>query len=376
MEIKITIICLIGQLGNGGSEKQLYLFLKYLDKDKYSPVVVVSSICTESRWEKQIRDELLVPVIFLGNIPKILKFVKFAWLVFKKRASIVFSWSFYTNAFFIVCPGIKFIGSLRGDLFIAKSQIGPVNYKYSLKPNYFVVNSRFLAKELTLEGIPMENISVVYNMFVHEHCSVEPSKRAEERNILRKKMGIPQDAVVVAGIGRNSFEKDLPFFLSVFEKASSSDKIIFGLLIGDIDKSIRDKIREMNLQDRFVLTGEVESARKILPAADIFFLSSVSEGMPNSLIEAIDAGCAILATDVGGVWEILEPLGTDITGKIIVSDREVPSASDKLLFLSQNPCFRKKIMEGRMKILERFNPDKIMKDYCMILEHLSPPDQM
>jgi glycosyltransferase involved in cell wall biosynthesis len=359
MKNRRTVICLIGQLGNGGSEKQLYLFLKYLDNSKYSPIVVVSSISGGSRWERQIREEISVPVIFLGNIPKIMKFAKFAWLIMKKRPSIVFSWSFYTNAFCMVCPGIRFIGSLRGDLFIAKSQIGHINYQCSLKPRHFVVNSRFLAKELMLERIPKDNISVVYNIFAQENNSCGNLDMAERRSMLREKLGIPRDAVVVAGIGRSSPEKDFPFFISVLEKAGVTEKKIFGLLIGEMGEDIRNKIREMNLQDKFILTGKLESAHEILPAADIFFLSSISEGMPNALIEAVDAGCAILATDVGGVWEILEPLGTDITYRIIISDREASSAAAKLLFLSQNPCFMEKIREHRIKMLEKFSPDKI-----------------
>ena len=73
---KIKIICLIGQLGNGGTERQLYLFLKHLDHVKFKPMVVVSSKSGGSRWEKQIREELSVPVKFLGDLPKAAKLAK------------------------------------------------------------------------------------------------------------------------------------------------------------------------------------------------------------------------------------------------------------------------------------------------------------
>ncbi|MFZ2658305.1 MAG: glycosyltransferase [Victivallales bacterium] len=364
---KIKIICLIGQIGNGGSERQLYLFLKYLDRKRYSPLVIVSSKSGGSRWERQIREELDVRIRFLGDLPKAAKFAKFAWAVFKNRTNVVFSWSFYTNALCMSCPGTRFIGSLRGDLLIEKEQISSSNFRYSLKPRHFVVNTKILADELKLEGVPEENISVIYNIFKAEEDCCEV-RRTENCRRIRDEYKIPQESVVVAGIGRSLPEKDFSFFISVFHEAALLDSRIFGLLIGDIGEEIKREIRDKNLENRFVLTGEVESAQKLLPAADIFFLSSRNEGLPNALIEAIDSGCAPLATDVGGVREVLEPYGQEIIERTLISGREVPDAAGKLLFLAGNPGFRKEISSRRLKTLEKFSPDTVMSGYYQILE--------
>ena len=365
---KIKIICLIGQLGNGGTERQLYLFLKHLDRVKFNPRVVVSSKSGGSRWEKQIREELSVPVKFLGDLPKAAKFAKFAWTVLKNRADIVFSWSFYTNAFCMACPGTEFIGSLREGLHTAKTQLSSSNFKYSLKPKHFVVNSNHLADELKLAGIAENRISVIYNIFSckEKFCEI---RKTEIQGRLREQYCIPQDAIVVAGIGSSSPEKDFQFFISVFKKAFSSNKNLFGLLIGNIGDEIKNEIRKMKLENSFLLTGEMESAVKLLPASDIFFLSSKSEGLPNALLEAIDTGCAVLATDVGGVREVIEPYGQEISGKILITGRDVDSAASKLVFLADNTDFRKDISSQRLKTLAKFAPDKIMTEYCEILNH-------
>ncbi len=52
-----TIFCLIGQLGTGGTEKQMYLFLKYLDRNRYDPIVIIGNYSTEE-WTKKIKSEL------------------------------------------------------------------------------------------------------------------------------------------------------------------------------------------------------------------------------------------------------------------------------------------------------------------------------
>lgn len=368
MRTKIKVICLIGQLGNGGTERQLYLFLKHLDRGKFKPTVVVSSKSGGSRWEKQIREELSIPINFLGSLPKAAKFAKFAWTVLKNRADIVFSWSFYTNAFCMACPGTEFIGSLRGDLHMAKAQLSNSNFKYSLKPSRFVVNSNHLRDELKLEGIAENRISVIYNIFPSEENLCE-TRKTETRIRLREQYHIPQDAIVVAGIGRSCPEKDFQFFVSVFKKAFSSNKKLFGLLVGNIGSEIKNEIGMMKLEDSFVLTGEVESARALLPAADIFFLSSKSEGLPNALLEAIDAGCAVLATDVGGVREVIEPYGEEITGRILIGNRDVDGAAAKLVFLAENLDFRKDVSSRRMEALAKYGPENIMSEYNKLLTH-------
>ncbi len=367
MKRKTRLICLIGQLGNGGTERQLYLFLKHLDRGRYRPSVVVSSKSGGSRWEKQIRDELDVPVKFLGDLPKAAKLAKFAWTVLKDKADVVFSWSFYTNAFCMACPGTKFIGSLRGDLMTAKTQISASNFRYSLKPKCFVVNSRYLADELKLEGVSEDRISVIYNIFSPDDAFCEV-RRAEDCRRVRQEYNIPQDAIVVAGVGRSSPEKDFHFFVSAFNKAAKSDHRIFGLLIGRIGDEIKNDVGELNLGKSFVFTGEVESAHRLLPAADIFFLSSVSEGLPNALLEAIDSGCTPLATDVGGVREVLEAYGQEIMGKTLLAGRDISEAASKLEYLAASTGYRKEILSKRLSVLEKFRPDTVMSGYCRILD--------
>ncbi|MFA6294383.1 MAG: hypothetical protein WC637_21515 [Victivallales bacterium] len=90
METRKTLICLIGQLGNGGSEKQLFLFLKYLDRSKINPVVIVSSCSGTNKWENSIK-ALSVPVIFLKRKSRISKLLEFRALASKLKPDMIFS---------------------------------------------------------------------------------------------------------------------------------------------------------------------------------------------------------------------------------------------------------------------------------------------
>jgi glycosyltransferase involved in cell wall biosynthesis len=76
------------------------------------------------------------------------------------------------------------------------------------------------------------------------------------------------------------------------------------------DGPLRDEVTglatERGILDKIVITGIRPDVPRILAASDLFVLSSIWEGMPLSLLEAMAAGCPAVATDVGGVAEVLD----------------------------------------------------------------------
>ena len=147
---KKRILCLIGQLWNGGTERQLYLFLKHLDRECYDAAVLVSGKA-DGRWVEPI-SALGYEISELGGKRKLAKFADFRRTVGIFNPDIIFSWSFFTNAFSIASYGIPFIGTLRGDLFTAKEQLGFLHWKLSLRPKTFIVNSASLKSQLISAG--------------------------------------------------------------------------------------------------------------------------------------------------------------------------------------------------------------------------------
>lgn len=359
MNGKKKVFCLIGQLGNGGTEKQHSLFLKHLPKNAFEPTVIVSSSkYTNSSQEKQIKDSLGIPVFrLLGNAPA--KLAHFAALTLRYRPDIVLSWSFYTNAFCTTCASGKFIGGLRGGIDIAKKELSQTNFKLSLKPKSFIVNSTLLKKQLVAENIPADAIHVIPNMF-ERYFSRMPT--AELKNIkykLRNEMGIGKSEIIVAGAGRATPEKDFGLFLDTAESAlKHAPSMLKFLLLGQCAKTLACEIRKRGLSKRFYLNDAPNGIHQLLPVADIFFLSSASEGMPNILLEAIDAGLLPLCTDTGGVRDILEN-----RDDLILPDRNPENCAVFLIKQLGN----KKLMEDTIfelqQNLERFAPENIMPSF-------------
>ena len=110
-----AIAIMIGQLGQGGSERQLYIFLSHCDRTRWSPVVYVSGEL--GAWEAPIR-ALGIPVILLHGNP-IAKMWRFRSACRRADTKCFFSWSSYTNAYGLTLIGgdVRRIGSFRNAVF-------------------------------------------------------------------------------------------------------------------------------------------------------------------------------------------------------------------------------------------------------------------
>ncbi len=80
------------------------------------------------------------------------------------------------------------------------------------------------------------------------------------------------------------------------------------VIIGDgpLRQSLESRIKNQELSDNVFLLGSIENASKLLPGLDLFVLSSVKEGLPQVLQEAVAAGIPIVSTNVGGIPDIYE----------------------------------------------------------------------
>ena len=367
MGVSMRIMCLIGQLGNGGSEKQLHLFLKHLDRDRFDPVVVVSSYVNEF-WRERITNGLGVHMIQLEGLPSALKLAKFRWLVWRHAADVVFSWSFFTNAFRVASGSRpRFIGSHRGGIEEERAALSQRRFKLCLGPEVIVVNSSLLADELRGEGVPDSRIAVVNNIFEPLEDNASEASRAKTRRQVRERFGIGADEVLVVGAGRNSEGKDFPFWVEVFAGAAKSIPKLRGLIIGSGGEGVSEEISRRGLDARIITPGEIPEGRRILAAADIFFLSSKMEGMPNVLLEAVDAGCAILSTAAGGVKEILGS-DHDCPSGFVVDIGDAEAAVERLVRLAGDAPLRQSMAAAARVGLPRFSPGGIVPLYQALLE--------
>ena len=159
-----------------------------------------------------------------------------------------------------------------------------------LKPRFLAVVNDL--SEEAKEHLPGAEIEVLPNGVDTQRFK---PVTALEKEALRAKLG--WNGVVFLYTGRLSWEKRLPWFAALWEEASKGRDAML-VLVGEGAEIIPSLPRVRVLPS-------VEDTAQLYAAADVFVLPSVSEGLSNSLLEAMSSGLAVLASAVGGTAETI-----------------------------------------------------------------------
>ena len=170
----------------------------------------------------------------------------------------------------------------------------------------------------------------------------------EARKSIRDQFDIPQDAFLVGTVAVFRFQKRLDFWLEVMANAIKNDSKIFGIIVGagPLEANLLAKHNELGLEGKVFFTGIQTKVKPYYEAMDAFMMSSSFEGLPIALLEAMSMECAIIATNAGGIKEVLRP---NIDGLILDVDNW-EELSQLVLDLSQDS---KKLTDFKIKSRER-----------------------
>jgi glycosyltransferase involved in cell wall biosynthesis len=164
-----------------------------------------------------------------------------------------------------------------------------------------LANSDGVATSLQMEeGVPADQIAVVSN-FVD--TSVFAPGAAIERATLRARLGVPLDALVIGTVANLRPVKDQATLLRAVASLPTSIPPVHVVLIGEGPSrpDLEGLAHELGITGRVHFVGAIMNAFRYHHAFDVSVLSSVSEGFPNTLVEAMAASRPVVATRVGGV---------------------------------------------------------------------------
>jgi glycosyltransferase involved in cell wall biosynthesis len=126
---------------------------------------------------------------------------------------------------------------------------------------------------------------------------------------LRKQFQIPTDACVVGTVAVFRFQKRLKEWLEVFKLASDHDPNLYGIIVGDgpLRAELEVQRKALNLGSKVLMPGLQTEMKSWYSAFDVFMMTSVFEGLPVALLEAMSMECAVVTTDAGGIKEVIQP---------------------------------------------------------------------
>ena len=179
--------------------------------------------------------------------------------------------------------------------------------RFSLpKADLIVTVCAAFARELTtMARVPADKIRV-------RHNSIRPAPRPapEDVRALRERLGIANDRRVILSIGRMSKEKAHADLIEAFKQLGAANPDLNCTLVIVGDGPEREKLaataHTSGIAGRVVFAGQVRDVQPFYAMADVFVLSSHSEGSPNVLLEAMASRVPVVATSVGGVPEIVQ----------------------------------------------------------------------
>ncbi|PIY60475.1 hypothetical protein COY95_01570, partial [Candidatus Woesearchaeota archaeon CG_4_10_14_0_8_um_filter_47_5] len=131
---------------------------------------------------------------------------------------------------------------------------------------------------------------------VHPGVNTSLFRPPEDRKTTKRKMGIPEDKIVIGFCGRLSHEKDIETLLRAFEELEKKYPNLFLLLVGDGEHLIKEKAqRTKNAR----VTGFVSDVVSYYQAMDIYVSPSLTETTGLAIVEAMACGLPIISTPVG-----------------------------------------------------------------------------
>lgn len=327
---QLRVCFLAGTLGQGGAERQLFYLLKTLREQ--GATVQLLSLTRGEFWEAPIA-ELGVDVRWVGQPEsRLARLVRIIREVKAFRPDILQSQHFYTNLYAAAAAqvlGVREIGALRCDGASEVAEHGRALGWMSLRwPHVIAANSRAAIDYAVQAGRSASSLFFLPNAIDAAQFSsrIEPPQSSN-------------GAVRLLTAGRLEEQKRMDRLVRVLAELRRSCSIPFRAVIagdGPLRPHLERQIVEAEISDVVEFRGLVRDLKAAYHDADIFLLTSDWEGTPNVVLEAMAAGLPVVATNVGGVPDIIQH---GVTGLLAAPQAE-PELTALLRQLTEQPQLR------------------------------------
>ncbi len=188
------------------------------------------------------------------------------------------------------------------------------------------------------------------------------------RETVREELGIPPDAPVVGTVTRLSPQKAPLDFVSAVAGVAKKRPDVHFVVVGDgpLRAEVETHIAALGLTGRVHLTGLRHDVPDLMHSFDLFALSSLWEGLPRVLPQAMAAGLPIVATAVDGNAEAV----TDEVNGLLTPPGDPQALAEALLRLLQDPSLARRMGEAGQAGAAEFSAHKMVGDIAALYETL------
>ncbi len=364
MNPRTKIIYIITSTGIGGAEKILYQTVTGMDYNKYH--VSTCSLKEKGEIARYLEKQgIAIHCLnmankegFAGWLSTTVALVRLLFFLKKMKPTIVHSFLFRANIL------ARIAGYLTGvPIIISSIRVmgGEKRYFHFIEritsfmvDHYIAVSESVKCYVMQKSKISDKNISVIYNgidIKNHNYLSVKNVKMP---------FAVEEGDDILVTVGRLHKQKGHAYLLHAISKVVKEIPKIKLLIIGkgEEENKLKDLAKSLDLTNEIIFVGLRHDVKKLLSLARLFILPSLWEGMPNVLLEAMAAGKAVIATEVGGIPEVVVHGETGI----LVPPEDSDALAKSIKYLLQDEIKINKMGEtGRVQVEKHFTIAKMLE---------------
>lgn len=384
MTKKIKVIHIITRLILGGAQENTYLTTKLLDKNKYEVILISGpTFGEEGSIEDKVKEEKIRLIIIqeltreISLLQDLIAFLKLYGIIKKEKPDIVHT---HTSKAGILG---RFAAKISGVPIIIHTPHGHVFQSYYgfFKTKLFLFLERFASvitdKIITLTDVEKEEhlqfkvgkrekfITIFSGVELDKFLNVNVNK-----NKKREELGLNKDDKVLCCVARLVPVKGHKYLIEAMPKILKEIPNVKLLIIGDgeLRQDLENLAKNIGIADKIIFLGLRFDVPELLSILDLFVLPSLNEGMGKVLIEAMACSLPVVASEVGGIKEIVI---NNETGMLVPPKDSEKMAKNIVYLLNDDELAKKMGIKGKQRALEfssNVMVEKINKLYKEMLE--------
>ena len=361
--IKIAFIIDTIESPTAGTEKQLLMLIKHLDRSRFAPTLFV---LRSSQWlDKEFNLCPLETINFQSyfNLKSLRQFFKFVWFLRENKFDCLQTYFIDSNiigVFAAKFAGVSLIVSSRRDQGYWHTAAKLFLFKLTNRwVHFFVANCHSTAKwGSRTEAIQPDRMKIIYNGLEFEQFQILPKNKKDKT---RREIGLRAESFVVCIVANLRPVKQIHIFLQSAALVKASLKNVQFLVIGEGEERRQLEVlaSELGIADTTIFIGRRNDVPKLLQVCNLAVLTSSSESLSNAIIEYLASGLPVVTTDVGGCREIIE----DGVNGYIVPPSDFKSMAERIIDLANTDNLATISSRNREKAKAMFSHEAMVSSY-------------
>jgi glycosyltransferase involved in cell wall biosynthesis len=364
---KINVLFLMPQMGMGGSERLVHDLVRRMDKERFNASVAWLNVAEPLQ---EFRD-LNVPLYYVPKTKRVdLSTIhQLATIIRTRRIDVVSAQHFMPAIY--AYYGSRIAG--KALVFTAHSrwEIEDTPVKWRIAGRYLL---RGMAATIGVAPDVSNAIQAVFGTRLSQTVTIENGVDLElftckkDLGGLRSSLGLVEGEMVVGIVANLKKVKNHLFLLEAFSKIASENSLVKLLIIGrgfpgesdNTESELRAFAKDRNLEGRVLFLGFRPDVAELLCIMDVFCLTSLREGLPIGLIEAMAAGLPVIGTNVEGIRDVIDQ---GVNG-LLVETGEVEALGAAVATLLADPRLRQRLGKAaREKAVKRYSLERCVREY-------------